>query len=71
MRQQDPWDSLVRKKIKALPSGDIEVHKYMHRPMSPPKCTDRKALPLAHPCLQKTHRRLSFLVREAFIQEVA
>lgn len=29
-------------KKKALPTGNVQVHEYIHSPGSPPKCTDSK-----------------------------
>ena len=58
------WEKI----IKALPIGKDQVHEYMGSSANPPKSTDGQAVLWAHPCLQKTHQRLSSLVCEAFIQ---
>ena len=66
--QQNPCTFLGRKIIKALLIGKDQVHEYMRSSGNPPKSTDGQAFLWTHPCLQKTHQRLSSLVCEAFIQ---
>ena len=44
------WEK--NQKTKALPTGNVQVHEYMHSPGSPPKCTDGK-LWCGHTCACK------------------